>query len=271
LLPLLDPDNTYLKPPKMSMQDRFHQDYRKRAQRIKPPQANQNPSKIESYTPLHPELFNLCEEFFVPSFLGAVKSGNESNMRNILEEVAPHVYAFQMFTPDFCRQMIEEIENFEKSGLDITRPNSMNRYGAVLDEVGFEKMMDVLMHNYISPFARFLFPDNGGDSLTERRAFVVHYKKGGDINLKSHVDSSSVTLNVCLGRDFSGGNLVFQGIKGTPQENTEHIEYTHVLGKGLLHLGKHIHQANDILSGERYNLIIWCRRNLCDKVEAQSL
>jgi hypothetical protein len=82
----------------------------------------------------------------------------------------------------------------------------------------------------------------------------------------------------------SGGNLVFKGIKGTESENVENFEYAHVVGKvlsllsfaytplplslsispitqvqGLLHLGKHIHQADNIIDGERYNLIVWCR------------
>jgi hypothetical protein len=42
-----------------------------------------------------------------------------------------------------------------------------------LDEIGFGAMMDKLMNKYISPFARFLFPDVGGDDLNERHAFVV--------------------------------------------------------------------------------------------------
>ena len=147
-----------------------------------------------------------------------------------------------------------------------------------------------------------------------------------------HTDRSAVTLNVCLGKEFTGilslfrltlshfslfplllfvspllmyyclgGNLVFKGIKGTSSENVEHFEYAHVVGKvfplqtslplslllscslrgllpsppssspipspylsltplqGLLHLGKHVHQADNITTGERYNLIVWCR------------
>jgi hypothetical protein len=48
-----------------------------------------------------------------------------------------------------------------------------------LDEIGFGAMMDNLMNKYISPFARFLFPDVGGDNLNERHAFVVCTKGVG--------------------------------------------------------------------------------------------
>eukprot|EP00026_Physarum_polycephalum_P008552 Phypoly_transcript_08640.p1 GENE.Phypoly_transcript_08640~~Phypoly_transcript_08640.p1 ORF type:complete len:470 (+),score=70.41 Phypoly_transcript_08640:86-1411(+) len=255
----LDPSGTHvLENPDLTKEQRFALDYKKRAQRIiaekpKPPQAH------SSYTPLHPDLFTLDERFFDTEFIEAIRSGDEKKLKAILEEVTPRVYIFKMFNSEFCTKMIEEIKNFEKSGMPITRPNSMNRYGAVLDEIGFGAMMDNLMNKYISPFARFLFADVGGDNLNERHAFVVQYKIGEDLNLKEHTDRSAVTLNVCLGKDFTGGNLLFKGIKGTPSEHVENFEYAHVVGKGLLHLGKHIHQADNITSGERYNLIVWCR------------
>jgi predicted 2-oxoglutarate/Fe(II)-dependent dioxygenase YbiX len=79
------------------------------------------------------------------------------------------------------------------------------------------------------------------------------------MDLSEHVDDSEVTLNVCLGKEFQGGSLYFKGIKGTESEYKENIEYNHKVGKAVLHVGKHIHGANKIESGERVNLIIWCR------------
>lgn len=39
------------------------------------------------------------------------------------------------------------------------RPNTMNQYGAVLDDFGLETMLDKLMNDFIRPIARgyFLF------------------------------------------------------------------------------------------------------------------
>jgi hypothetical protein len=51
--------------------------------------------------------------------------------------------------------------------------NKTANIGAVLDELGFGKMMDMLMDKYITPFAKFLFLDCGGATLNERHAFVV--------------------------------------------------------------------------------------------------
>eukprot|EP00958_Prasinococcus_capsulatus_P030421 scaffold8103_cov403-Prasinococcus_capsulatus_cf.AAC.9 len=33
--------------------------------------------------------------------------------------------------------------------------------------------------------------------------------------------------------------------------------YKHVKGRALVHLGRHRHGADDIISGERMNLIVW--------------
>ena len=47
---------------------------------------------------------------------------------------AKKVYAFQVFTPEFCQEFIEEINNFESTDLPKGRPNTMNNYGVRLYE-----------------------------------------------------------------------------------------------------------------------------------------
>ena len=45
----------------------------------------------------------------------------------------------------------------------------------------------------------------------ERYGFVVRYATDEDRELAEHSDTSNVTLNVCLGREFIGGSLYFKG------------------------------------------------------------
>jgi hypothetical protein len=90
----------------------------------------------------------------------------------------------------------------------------------------------------------------------------VEYKIGKDTSLDFHVDASDVTLNVCLGKEFTGGSLFFRGIRcGLCQETLprpeEEFEINHIPGRAILHRGKHRHGANPILGGERSNLIVW--------------
>ena len=46
---------------------------------------------------------------------------------------APDVYSFPVFTETFCSKFIEELENFQASGITAGRPNTMNKAGVSLD------------------------------------------------------------------------------------------------------------------------------------------
>lgn len=37
------------------------------------------------------------------------------------------------------------------------------------------------------------------------------------------------------------------------------IRYNHTVGMALIHAGRHIHGVNKLITGERSNLILWCR------------
>jgi hypothetical protein len=72
---------------------------------------------------------------------------------------------------------------------------------------------------------------------------------------------------VCLGREFTGGTIYFNGLlcrmcqQSSFPSTQEYVEIKHKVGRALLHRGQHRHGANEIASGERYNLILWCRSN----------
>ena len=72
-----------------------------------------------------------------------------------------------------------------------------------------------------------------------------------------HTDASHVTLNVCLGKNFTGAKLTFCGIMGKNDHRQFRFQYEHVKGQCLIHLGNQRHGACDIETGERVNLIMW--------------
>lgn len=94
---------------------------------------------------LHPHLYELGGWQLEPSFRAAVESGDPVKMRAILAEETPGVHSFQMLTACCCRELLEEVANFEqwckKHGLRVNRPNTMNRYGAILDDFGFQPVL----------------------------------------------------------------------------------------------------------------------------------
>lgn len=124
---------------------------------------------------------------------------------------------------------------------------------------------DAAMKRYVEPLSRVAgFDDVGGNCLATHHAFVVAYAIGKDVDLSFHVDSSDVTLNVCLGKKFNGGELFFRGVRCSAHQNTparpfELFTYKHRPGRALLHRGRHRHGAHAIRDGERFNLILWCR------------
>ncbi|XP_031101247.1 uncharacterized PKHD-type hydroxylase At1g22950 isoform X2 [Ipomoea triloba] len=198
---------------------------------------------ISNYQPLHRDLYTMhAANFFLPSFIKAINENTEDSFRNIMSEPSPGVFTFEMLQPRFCEMLLAEVENFEKwvheTKFRIMRPNTMNKFGAVLDDFGMETMLEKLMEDFIRPISKGF-----------------------------HVDDSEVTLNVCLGKQFSGGELFFRGIRCEKHVNTEtqpeeSFDYAHVPGRAVLHRGRHRHGARATTAGQRINLLLWCRSSV---------
>nr|XP_043607861.1 2-oxoglutarate and iron-dependent oxygenase domain-containing protein CP2-like isoform X2 [Erigeron canadensis] len=230
---------------------------------------------VSNYQPLYRDLYQLnATTFFVPSFLKAFMASDntrEASIRSIMSEPAPGIYTFNMLQPRFCEMLLAEVDNFEKwiqeTKFRVMRPNTMNKYGAVLDDFGMETMLEKLMDEFIRHISKIFFADVGGYALDSHHGFVVEYAFNRDIELGFHVDDSEVTLNVCLGKHFSGGELYFRGVRCDKHMNTEShpeeiFEYSHVPGHAVIHRGRHRHGARATTTGQRINLLLWCRSSV---------
>jgi len=210
---------------------------------------------------LHPELFHdpprWREEWFDPAFWAAHKRGDKASWRAVLEEHMPggQAMSFPLFTDAFCEELCGEIYNFYASGLEARRPNSMNNYGIVLNEIGLEPMIDQLQL-MLQPLGELLFPGPGND-WDGHHCFIVRYREGEDLGLDMHTDDSDVTFNVCLGVDFDGAGLRFCGMLGASDHRKSQYTYKHKKGRCIVHLGRRRHGADDVTRGERLNLILW--------------
>ncbi|XP_057423349.1 2-oxoglutarate and iron-dependent oxygenase domain-containing protein CP2-like [Lotus japonicus] len=224
---------------------------------------------ILNYPPLHKEIYTMhSENFFVPSFLQAIKENTKAGFRSVMAEPSRGIYTFAMLQPQFCEMLVSEVDHFERwvheTKFRIMRPNTMNQYGAVLDDFGMETMLERLMNEFIRPISQVFFTEVGGSTLDSHHGFVVEYGTNRDVELGFHVDDSEVTLNICLGNRFSGGELFFRGVRCDEHVNTEAqleeiFDYSHRPGHAILHCGRHRHGARPTVSGERINLILWCR------------
>ncbi|XP_048467178.1 2-oxoglutarate and iron-dependent oxygenase domain-containing protein 2 isoform X3 [Rhincodon typus] len=168
------------------------------------------------YKPLNPEVYVLQESFLAPEFheIVAYCRSEDADFEGLLDHIhslpAERVYSIPVFTEEFCGQLIGELENFEQSEMPKGRPNTMNNYGVLLNELGFdETFITPLREDYLQPITSLLYPDYGGCWLDSHKAFVVKYAVNQDRDLSFHYDNAEVTLNVSLGKDFSEGNLYF--------------------------------------------------------------
>ncbi|CAI5651267.1 unnamed protein product [Oreochromis niloticus] len=221
----------------------------------------------DMYQPLHPHVYHLQVESYLASEFKQIveycqsSSATEEGLLDLLEEqAAPRVYRFPLFDKSFCEDLMEELEHFEQSGAPKGRPNTMNQYGILLNELGFdEHFITPLREQYLLPLTSLLYPDCGGRCLDSHKAFVVKYDMNEDLDLSYHYDNAEVTLNVSLGKEFTEGNLYFGDMRQVPVSETECSEVEHRVTEGLLHRGQHMHGALPISSGQRWNLIIWMR------------
>ncbi|KAK5933092.1 hypothetical protein CgunFtcFv8_004748 [Champsocephalus gunnari] len=220
----------------------------------------------DTYRPLHPHVYHLKESYLAPKFkqivdfcrVSAVRVGSLGDL--LQEEAAARVYRFPVFERSFCEQLVEELEHFEQSSAPKGRPNTMNHYGILLNELGFDEgFITPLRQLYLQPLTSLLYPDCGGGSLDSHKAFVVKYDMDEDRDLSYHYDNAEVTLNVSLGKDFTEGNLYFGDMRQVPLSEMQCWEVEHRVSEGLLHRGQQMHGALPISSGRRWNLIVWIR------------
>eukprot|EP00911_Craspedida_sp_UC1_P000947 UC1_evm10s708 len=201
----------------------------------------------------HPELWLRPE-------LRAALVADDAACRALFRIESPGVVSFPLFTEAFCEHLCRELNAFEASTLPKTRPNSMNAYGLVLNDVGFERFCDHLLAKVVQPLARLILPDaSAGHALDHHHTFVVSYERGKDKALDMHVDDSEVTLNVNLHDAFKGSGLVFCGLFGTMGRRKHNFTYKHERGRAILHAGLHTHGALPLVEGVRHNLILWAR------------
>ena len=185
-----------------------------------------------------------------------------------LREVHPGVWAGAVFERDWCDRLLKEAMAYrawsEQHASTWAAPNSMHHRGIMLTDLGLEGLFDDWMRARLQPLAEELFPDHLSGDLVECHAYIVEYSRMTQSHLGFHVDDSQVTLNLCLGADFEGSELYFEGPRcalhvDTPSRPEEIFEWTHQPGQAVLHAGKNRHGVRPIQSGRRWSLIAWFR------------
>ncbi|XP_021462046.2 2-oxoglutarate and iron-dependent oxygenase domain-containing protein 2 isoform X3 [Oncorhynchus mykiss] len=134
----------------------------------------------EIYKPLHDHVYLLHESYMAPEFKQMVDycRSDEASKEGLLSlmqtEAAARVFRFPVFKKVFCDELIEEMEHFEQSRSPKGRPNTMNNYGILLNELGFDEGFIIpLREQYLQPLTSLLYHDCGGCYLDSHKAFMV--------------------------------------------------------------------------------------------------
>lgn len=177
--------------------------------------------------------------------------------------VGPGLWTLPFFTESGCERLAAVIDHRLKWQQDHPQesPNSMHYSGVVFGPMGLAPTMTQLRTQVVDPLRAVLYTEF--DTLDDDYAFAATYGHRLDHRLGFHVDDSEVTLNVSLGNEYTGGEVVFQGRRcplhrQEPHRPEEEFSVTVPKGHGLLHTGSHRHLVNAVM-GERRNLILWCR------------
>ena len=106
------------------------------------------------FTPLLPKLYSFNHEFLTQEFLSMSTSTNN------VTQIGKNLFTFPVFTQEFCNMFISELKHFACQNIPHRQPNSMNRYGILLDDIlGFNDFVDSFRELHLQPLTRKLFPN----------------------------------------------------------------------------------------------------------------
>ncbi|MAH83541.1 MAG: hypothetical protein CBB68_04160 [Rhodospirillaceae bacterium TMED8] len=203
---------------------------------------------------------------FDPNYLVCSFRSPFADCKNQFNELADGIYFASIVTDEFCDHILGCIRDFddERKNDAPESANSMHWNAIKTKQLG----IDPLVYSFVSFFdreiSRHILPERLRVPIDALHSYIVRYGQSWDQGLGFHVDDSFLTLNICLNDGFTGSELVFQGERcpihvDTGSSAEEQICIEHKKGSMVVHPGKNRHYVNQISSGERYNLIIWCQ------------
>jgi hypothetical protein len=184
------------------------------------------------------------------------------------ESLAEDIWRFRIFSAEHVGKLADEIQSLEqwarKHNVSLQPPNSMHDYGIEMKLLDLDKILQRFTVEIADVIVARLYPEVHDEGLDHHHAFSVTYGKNHNRSLGFHADDSEVTFNFCLGGDFIGSELYFQGRRcfnhmQTDHRPEEHVEVEQIPGTCIVHAGLHRHGVLPILQGERRSLILWTK------------
>lgn len=122
------------------------------------------------------------EQMFSKELLRATE--NNAYIPSVLNEVVPRVYTFDLFTPEFCEQLLDQVKHFgewkkEATTAGLPGTEDLSQQMTVVDQMGDvgEKLLDTLRDVIVDPLAKTLYPevDDPNSKSSYRYGFILGY------------------------------------------------------------------------------------------------
>ncbi len=172
----------------------------------------------------------------------------------ITDDYGDEVHHWKMFTPGFCKAVIDEAERQNKWTTD--RHQYYPTHDVPLKDLGLYEIYDSVLREYGFPIVSKLWRLEGKswDKHMTHETFIIKYttSPGNQTYLNIHHDQADYTIHITLSDNFTGGGTWF------PRQNKLVIGG---VGSSVLFPNvTHPHGARPTLSGKRYCLISFCNR-----------
>ena len=127
----------------------------KRSKQPLPIARNTTLTPEERYVPLRrePKLFEslLRDEWLTSEARDVAAAAWEGFLHDAVVRESAGVYSFELFSKAFCETFLREVDNYDSSGLPVRRPNSMNMYGLIVNEIGMRDAVTELQQEILWP------------------------------------------------------------------------------------------------------------------------
>lgn len=186
-----------------------------------------------------------CDKYINPF----IRKGQSKLM---LDEIAPNVIEFPLFTEKFCKDVIELAEN----GNWVTdRHKFYPTTDQTMESLGMQPIYQKVLEEFVYPIWIQYWDLAGDDWKTlGSENFIAKYDTVNQGSLDLHHDDSIITLNVRLNDEFKGGGTFLPKYKTTVQPRK--------VGNAMAHPGNitHLHGGRPVEEGTRYILVTFTNK-----------
>ena len=201
-----------------------------------------------TYTPLHPQLYDAFgkgETQWIRKYLNTQLVQKEFDL--ICDEPIDNVYTFPIFTPLFCKELIEEAEHYGQ--WMSYRGKNNPPMDMLLSSIGFNHVYTHMIKKFLFPlfYHKYQLQGKAWSSLNSQN-FIVRYIAEQQGHLGLHNDGSYISMVVALNTGYEGGGTIFPKFKKLIHHDQP--------GFAAIHPGMigYLHGARPVTKGRRYIL-----------------